>query len=224
MRCFHHRLLVAAPERMALSATLHATLEPMMQRWEADSPAALEDVSLDRVRALDRFLSDVEQRAFRIARIAVRHDEDALDIVQDAMLQLARRYGERPSEEWRPLFYRILQNRIRDCQRRRLYRSRFAGWLPGASPDETEQRDPMGSAPDRGPTPAERASMDEAMQALEKALADLPARQQQAFMLRNFEGLDVAQTASAMGCSEGSVKTHYSRAVHTLRAKLAEVW
>lgn len=195
----------------------------IMQRWDADS-AAGEEQSLDQVRQLDRFLASVEKRAFRIARIAVRHDEDALDIVQDAMLQLARRYGRRPDEEWRPLFYRILQNRIRDCQRRRAVRSRIMSWLPGAANAEDDGRDPLDCVPDpAATTPQDQLASDQSMRALESALAQLPGRQQEAFMLRNFEGFDVAETAAAMGCSEGSVKTHYSRAVHTLRERLGEL-
>jgi len=208
---------------MRLSVTLPVAPEPMMQRWDAE-PATVEEDTLDQVRALDRFLASVEKRAFRIARIALRHDEDALDIVQDAMLQLARRYGRRPSEEWRPLFYRILQNRIRDYQRRRAVRARIMSWLPATSASEDDLRDPIDCAPDEGADPPARLATDEAMHLLEGALAQLPGRQQEAFMLRNFEGLDVAQTAHAMGCSEGSVKTHYSRAVHTLRARLGDAW
>lgn len=186
--------------------------------------AAAEEQSLDQVRTLDRFLVSVEKRAFRIARIAVRHDDDALDIVQDAMLQLARRYAQRPSEEWRPLFYRILQNRVRDYQRRRKVRARLMSWLPGWKADEGESSDPYEGVPDARPMPQELLATDQAMARLERALAELPGRQQEAFMLRNFEGLDVAETASAMGCSEGSVKTHYSRAVHTLREQLGATW
>jgi RNA polymerase sigma-70 factor (ECF subfamily) len=166
---------------------------------------------------------DVEKRAYRIARIAVRHDDDALDIVQDAMLQLARRYGQRATEEWRPLFFRILQNRIRDCLRRRKTRMKFLAWLPGRV-DDGEATDPYEGVPDAAPLPSQIAVTDEAMRALEAALAELPARQKEAFMLRNFEGLDVAETARAMSCSEGSVKTHYSRAVHALRARLGDAW
>jgi RNA polymerase sigma-70 factor, ECF subfamily len=194
-----------------------------MQGWDSE-PAAIEEDALDQVRALDRFLTSIEKRAYRIARIALRHDEDALDSVQDAMLQLARRYGQRPSEEWRPLFYRILQNRIRDYQRRRSVRARFMSWLPAATLIDDDAQDPMESVADPSAAPPERIATAEAMERLEEALAELPGRQQEAFMLRNFEGLDVAQTASAMGCSEGSVKTHYSRAVHTLRERLGDVW
>ena len=185
-----------------------------------------EDAALDEVRELERFLAGVEQRAFRIARIALRNDDDALDVVQDAMLQLAQRYGQRPADEWRPLFYRILQNRVRDYQRRRQVRSRVFAWLPSFSDQEGagNEPDPMEQVSDQRPGIVEQLATGEAMTLLEGALGALPARQQEAFMLRNFEGLDVAQTASAMGCSEGSVKTHYSRAVHSLRARLGEAW
>jgi len=191
--------------------------------WEARPPLANERKTLDQALTLDRFLTSVEKRAFRIARIAVRHDDDALDIVQDAMLQLARRYAQRPGDEWRPLFYRILQNRIRDHQRRRKVRMAVMAWSPWRA-DGEEAADPMEAVPDAGPIPSQRAMTGEALAALEDALAALPARQQQAFMLRNFEEMDVAATAAAMGCSQGSVKTHYSRAVHSLRERLGDVW
>lgn len=168
-------------------------------------------------------MASVEQRAFGIARIALRDDEDALDSVQDAMLQLARRYSRRPAEEWRPLFYRILQNRIRDYQRRRQVRNRLFAWWPAFASDE-DARVEIDAAVDARPAVLDQLMTDQALAVLERNLAALPPRQQQAFMLRNLEGLDVAQTASAMGCSQGSVKTHYSRAVHTLRERLGEAW
>lgn len=190
---------------------------------EVEEVRSHEEPQVDQVRSLDKFLSSVEKRAFRIARIALKNDEDALDAVQEAMLALARRYGERPSDQWRPLFYRILQNRIRDCQRRRTVRERILAWLPGGR-DEQPESDAFDSVPDSRPEPPERLQADEAMRLLEEALVILPRRQQQAFMLRVFEGLDTAQTAIAMSCSEGSVKTHYSRAVHALRERLGKAW
>jgi RNA polymerase sigma-70 factor (ECF subfamily) len=129
------------------------------------------------------------------------------------MLQLARRYAARSSEEWRPLFYRILNNRVRDFQRRRIVRSRIIAWLPVRHDDEGDAPDPIETAPGNELEPGERVQVDEALKALERALGDLPQRQQQAFLLRSLEGLDVAATAAAMGCSQGSVKTHYFRAV-----------
>jgi RNA polymerase sigma-70 factor (ECF subfamily) len=175
-----------------------------------------------RCRALSQFLAGVEVRAFKIAQAALRHEDDALDAVQDAMLQLARAYSDRPAQEWKPLFYRILENRIRDMQRRRTVRNRVMSWLPFRPESEEDEPDPIAAAASDEPLPMRRLEIDEAMAALEKALAELPRRQQQAFMLRTLEGLDVAQTAKAMGCSEGSVKTHYFRALQTLRAQLGE--
>lgn len=188
---------------------------------------ATREGDLDEARALDRFLQDVEKRAFRIAEIAVRDPDDALDIVQDAMLQLVRAYGQRPSAEWKPLFYRILQNRIHDCQRRRRTRSRVIAWWTGGTRDDENDEgapDPIESAVGDDPGPRAHLENAEAMAALEAALRELPERQQQAFLLRNLEGLDVAATAAAMGCSEGSVKTHLFRAVQALRARLGEHW
>jgi RNA polymerase sigma-70 factor (ECF subfamily) len=202
------------------------SIEASMLRCGAfDRQRAQRESLLDASRELERFLASVEKRAFKIAQIAIRDVEDALDIVQDAMLQLARRYASRPAEEWKPLFYRILQNRIRDCQRRRQVRSRIFAWLPGRQNAEGEDLgDPMDLAPSHEPGPGEQTMMAGTLDALEAAVGKLPDRQRQAFLLRNFEGLDVAQTAAAMGCSEGSVKTHYFRAVHTLREALGEHW
>ena len=177
-----------------------------------------------RSRALNQFLASVELKAFKIAQAALRHEDDALDAVQDAMLQLARAYAGRPAQEWKPLFYRILENRIRDMQRRRTVRGRVIAWLPFRGEDEEDEADPITQAPSPEPQPVKRLELDEAMGALEQALAALPRRQQQAFMLRTLEGMDVAETAAAMGCSEGSVKTHYFRAVQSLRAHLGEFY
>jgi RNA polymerase sigma-70 factor (ECF subfamily) len=191
-----------------------------------DGPArAPRGVVLDQTRELDKFLADIERRAFRMAQVALRDPDDALDAVQDAMLKLARNYASKPSAEWRPLFYRILENGIRDLQRRRAVRKRLMVWLPGPKEDpDNEAQDPMENVAASGPDAPERLMQAEAIEKLESSLRELPARQREAFMLRNFEGLDVAGTAAAMGCSEGSVKTHYSRAVHALRARLGEVW
>lgn len=175
-------------------------------------------------RALEQFLADVEKRAFKIAQLGLRNDADALDAVQDAMLKLVQSYAARGEDEWRPLFYRILTNGIRDMQRRRTVRGRIMAWLPRRGAEDDEEFDPIAQAPSPEACPARRLELDEAIAVLEVAVAELPSRQRQAFLLRNFEGLDVAQTASAMGCSEGSVKTHYFRALQSLRARLGEVF
>lgn len=175
-------------------------------------------------RALNAFLAEVERKAYRMASIALRHDEDALDAVQDAMLRLSQRYGDRPPSEWRPLFYRILENRVRDAQRRRAVRGRVMAWLPWNADQGDTAADPLEHAPDLKPGPAAHAEGDEIMTALQAALQKLPARQRECFLLRSLEGMDVAETAAAMGCSDGSVKTHYSRAVQSLREQLGEFW
>ena len=179
--------------------------------------------TLQREARLNRFFADVEKRALRIAEISIRDRDEALDLVQDAMIKLARNYAGHPPDEWMPLFYRILQNRIRDWQRRQMVRNRVMVFF-GRSTDEDDY-DPIAAAPDpAGRAPDEELQSREAMRSLEDAVAVLPGRQREAFMLRTFEGLDVAGTAAAMGCSEGSVKTHYSRAIHSLRATLGEHW
>jgi RNA polymerase sigma-70 factor (ECF subfamily) len=178
--------------------------------------------ALQREQQLNRFLADVERRALRIAEIAVRDRDDALDLVQEAMIKLARKYSDRPGEEWPPLFYRILQNGIRDWHRRQAVRRRVMVWF-GRGSQDGDDYDVVAAAPDpAGRTPDRELESTEAMASLEAAVRALPARQQEAFMLRTFEGLDVAGTAAAMGCSEGSVKTHYSRAIHSLRATLEQ--
>ncbi len=178
--------------------------------------------ALQKDAQLNRFFVDVERRALRIAEIGVRNRDDALDLVQDAMIKLARKYADRESEEWTPLFYRILQNGVRDWHRRQAVRNKVMVWF-GQRKDEENDYDVVASAPDlAGRSPDEELENDQAMTQLDSAVHQLPARQQEAFLLRTFENMNVAQTAVAMGCSEGSVKTHYSRAVHTLRDQLGE--
>ena len=200
------------------------TLNTAWMVWDSLVPAAKGAV-LEYTRELEKFLAEIERRAFRMAQVALRDPDDSLDVVQDAMIKLTRNYASRPSAEWRPLFYRILENGIRDLQRRRTVRKRVMAWLPGPKEDpDNEVQDPLENVADAGPAIPEKLMQAEAMQRLEQLLRALPARQREAFMLRNFEGMNVAETARAMACSEGSVKTHYSRAVHALRERLGEVW
>ena len=180
--------------------------------------------TLQKERQLGEFLAEVERRALRIAEIGVRDRDEALDLVQDAMIKLVRNYSGRSVDEWTPLFYRILQNGVRDWHRRQAVRNRVMVWFQKAKPEDNDY-DVIAAAPDPiGRSPDEELQNSEAMQDMELAVHELPTRQREAFMLRTFEGLNVAGTATAMGCSEGSVKTHYSRAVHTLRDKLGEHW
>lgn len=179
-------------------------------------------VTLDQTRALDRFLAAIERRAFRVAHIATGDVDEAMDLVQDSMLKLVQRYGMRKEAEWGPLFHTILQSRIRDWYRRRKVRNRWRQWF-GPGQDEDGLEDPIQTVADQNQLPSdERMALKQATAALEQALRALPLRQQQAFLLRAWEELDVSQTARAMGCSEGSVKTHYFRAVQTLRKVLGD--
>jgi RNA polymerase sigma-70 factor (ECF subfamily) len=180
---------------------------------------ATETHALD-TQALDRFLAGVERRALRIAEFGTGNREDALDVVQDTMLRLVQRYADRPEQEWAPLFHRILQSRITDFHRREAVRRRWRVWFRG---DEQAFGDPLENQPAPASAgPDRRSDADHMAATLEQALAGLPLRQQQAFLLRMWEGLNVAETAQAMGCSEGSVKTHLSRAMRALREQLED--
>lgn len=181
--------------------------------------------TLDCGQSIEEFLAAIERRALRMAEIATGNREDALDLVQDAMLGLVKSYGNRTCDDWPPLFYRILQSRIRDWYRRNRVRNRFRVWLGGLRGDEDDaQADAIQNLPDAQPGVEQQIIGQDAMLQLQDALQTLPLRQQQAFLLRAWEGLDVSATAFAMECSEGSVKTHYSRAVHRLREQLEDHW
>jgi RNA polymerase sigma factor (sigma-70 family) len=170
--------------------------------------------------SMDAFLAQVERRAFRMAELNLGHREDALDAVQDAMLRLVKHYSDKPAQEWTPLFWGILRRRIVDLQRRRKVRSIMVGWLGGR--DEDGEDLPMWEPADTSPGPLERLHDAQSYADMAAAVKLLPRRQREAFMLRVLEGLDVAETAQAMGCSEGSVKTHLSRALQRLRDQLEE--
>ncbi len=173
---------------------------------------------------LSDFLRDVERRAFKQTVYAVRDDHAALDIVQDAMLKLAEKYADKPVTEYPMLFQRILQNTMRDYWRRQKVRNLWTTLLSsfGAGQDGEEDHDPLDTidVEDEGTNPAIQLERSQTMQIIERALEKLPARQREAFVLRYWEDMDVAETAAMMGCSQGSVKTHCSRAVHSLAATL----
>lgn len=157
-----------------------------------------------------------------MALVATGNREEALDIVQDAMLKLSQRYGNGNAEQWPPLFHRILQSRIRDWYRRQQVRKKWLSWFSGQE-DGSDNTDPLlNTAAATGTEPQQATARQRAMNELEQAIHQLPLRQQQVLMLRLWQGLDVKDTAQAMGCSTGSVKTHYSRAVHVLREKLED--
>jgi RNA polymerase sigma-70 factor (ECF subfamily) len=168
------------------------------------------------------FLASVERRAFKQAMFSVQEEQAALDIVQDAMLRLAEKYADKPAAELPLLFQRIVQNAIRDHFRRSKVRSTWTTLLSNLGiRDDGEEADPLetmeleddSSIPT---SPADQLEQSQVMEAIEKAVQSLPDRQREAFMLRYWEELDVSETAKVMGCSEGSVKTHCSRATHSL--------
>jgi RNA polymerase sigma-70 factor (ECF subfamily) len=198
-----------------LPYVLHLNAQPL--KTGADPIEAAE-----RRRLLDGFLRSVERRALRMAEFQTGHREDALELVQDSMLGFVHHYAAKPAAEWTPLFYRVLDSRLLDFHRRRKVRSRWLGWWPAhpahADDDATEAVAEV--ADDAEPGPLHRLADGEMSAALDAALRALPLRQRQCFLLRIWEGLDVAATATAMQCGEGSVKTHLSRALAALRQRL----
>jgi RNA polymerase sigma-70 factor (ECF subfamily) len=174
-------------------------------------------------RELSDFLEAVERRAFKQTAYAVRDDHAALDIVQDAMMKLAEKYGDKPVTELPMLFQRILQNTMRDFWRRQKVRNLWTTLLSSfGSSDDGEDRDPLETidVEDDSDEPSAQLERSQTILLIERALEKLPTRQREAFVLRYWEEMDVAETAKIMGCSDGSVKTHCSRAVHALAAEL----
>ena len=191
-------------------------------RCVAKTPEHKKGIQLATYKELANFLAEVERRAFKQAVFSIRDEHLALDIVQEAMLKLSEKYAARPATEFPMLFQRILQNAIRDFFRRQKVRSAWVtplGSLFGAEGDE--DFDPLESMKVEKDSkvatrPAEQLEQKQVLDIIEKAIETLPLRQRQAFMLRYWEELDVAEAAKVMGCSQGSVKTHCSRATHAL--------
>ncbi len=201
---------------------LSAFPDPLSPRLSARQQQERSRPHLSTRQELSDFLASVEKRAFKQAVYAVRDDEAALDIVQDSMMKLSESYSERPATEFPMLFQRILQNNVRDWFRRQKVRSTWTSLFSsfGSKDDEDDfdileniEAEHTGSVP---VSPADQLEQSQVLAAIEEAIQKLPGRQREAFMLRYWEELDVAETAAAMGCSEGSVKTHCSRAVDSL--------
>ena len=172
---------------------------------------------------LSDFLKNVEKRAFKQAIYAVRDEDAALDIVQDAMIKLAEKYGDKPSAELPLLFTRILQNRIHDWFRRQKVRNAWVTLFSnmGKKSDESDDYDPLEQLQAADDSQihqdgAQKLEQSQLLRSLEAEIAKLPARQREAFLMRYWDELSIAETAQIMGCSEGSVKTHCSRATQTL--------
>ena len=174
---------------------------------------------------LSAFLAGVERRAFKQALFAVRDEDSALDIVQEAMCKLAEHYGDRPAAELPLLFTRILQNATTDHFRRQKVRNTWISLFSSFTAPDDEDGDPLATIEALAGTGQVESSADQVERAqivgiIEEEIARLPARQREAFLLRYWEDFDVAETAAAMGCTEGSVKTHCSRATHALARAL----
>lgn len=190
------------------------------------SDLALELNELDAPRSLDEFLASVEQRAYRMALMALSDHDEALDVVQDTMIRLVRKYVQRPPLEWRTLFFTILHNRITDSHRKNTLRQRLFGWWHDTVEDDEDEEHSTLNQISTHPSlqPLAQLQSQHTMTRLEQAVAALPLRQQQAFLLRMVEGLDTEATAQAMSCSTGSVKTHLSRALSALKEALQDYY
>ncbi|MBN3788659.1 RNA polymerase sigma factor [Burkholderia sp. Bp8963] len=176
-------------------------------------------------KELADFLAGVERRAFKQAAYAVRDDDASLDIVQDAMIKLAEKYGDRPPAELPLLFQRILQNAIHDWFRRQKVRNTWVTLFSSLNNTDDDDFDPLETLESADQTPGVESSehqleREQVLALIDEEIQKLPARQREAFLMRYWEDMDVAETAAAMGCSEGSVKTHCSRATHTLAQAL----
>ncbi len=169
---------------------------------------------------LAEFLKQTERRAFKQVAYAVRDDHTALDIVQDSMMKLAEKYATRPVTEFPMLFQRILQNTTRDFWRRQKVRNLWTTLFSSFGSGEDDNYDVLetleSANENKSDEPDNVLEKKQTIALIEQALTKLPMRQREAFILRYWEEMDVAETAAAMGCSEGSVKTHCSRAVHSL--------
>jgi len=169
---------------------------------------------------LNQFLADVERRAFRQVMFAMRDEQMALDVVQEAMLKLVENYASKPANELPMLFQRILQNAMRDVWRKQKVRAVWTSLLSSLSvkDDNDEESDPLETLPvdDVYERPDNALANKQTMQIIQQGIAQLPMRQREAFILRYYQDMDVAETAFAMRCSQGSVKTHTSRAIKAL--------
>ena len=175
---------------------------------------------------IEEFLKFIERRAFHMARISTNNVDDAHDIVQDTMYKLVEKYADKAPADWKPLFYTILRSKTTDYYRRNAIRNKVFPWRKPNSNESDDYLEPLINLSTSAGTddPDSMLVRSERLQQLTSAIKQLPLRQQQAFMFRAWEGLSTLQTATAMGCTEGSVKTHYSRAMKRLRALLGDYY
>jgi len=197
---------------------LTVAITKMIFEQGSSNDIAADEAAIRLPATLDEFLAGVERRAFRMAELALGHREDAMDVVQETMIKLLQ-YRDKPAAEWSPLFWSILRRQLTDKHRRNAVKKRVLQFF-GKSDDQDE--DPIEALPDHNEDPLRRLTDDSSWQALGKAVRALPSRQRECFLLRELQGLSVLETAAAMGCSDGSVKTHLSRAMSALRIHLED--
>ena len=188
----------------------------------SDNNKQQKDSAALEIESMEDFLKSVERRALQMSKIATGDPELAMDLVQDTMLKLVEKYSSKPPHEWRPLFYRILNNKITDFYRRNAVKARLFASHLSINDDDRDTSETIVAMAQPVHNPDYKAQSDQRIERLIKSLSRLPARQQQAFMLRCWEGMNTMQTAQVMNCSQSSVKTHYSRALHALRDRLEE--
>ncbi|WP_076877470.1 RNA polymerase sigma factor [Alkanindiges hydrocarboniclasticus] len=182
----------------------------------ADSTESIE-------QRLSLFIKQVSGRALIMMEAATGHHDVARDLVQESFIALHQHYAKRPTSEWTPLFYTILNNRLMDWRRQETRKQKRFAWLrPSIVEDDQELDSSLLIEDEQNINPAEFLNQEFTLQEIQKAISRLPLRQQQAFMLRAWENMDTKTTASIMDCSEGSVKTHYHRAIQTLRLHLSQ--
>ena len=193
--------------------------KPLVEDCQSDTTV----VTLE-YNSIDQFLKYIERRAFHMARLSTRSLDDAHDIVQESMYKLVEKYADKDHRAWKPLFYRILNSKITDYYRRNTVKDRLFPWKKS---DIEDAQDYCNTAVEQGiarssEEPNAMMIRKQNTAKLASQIQGLAGRQKQAFILRTWEGLSTRETAKAMGCSEGSVKTHYSRAMNRLRSALKE--
>ncbi len=170
------------------------------------------------MQPIEYFLKEIEQRAFRIAMLATRSEADALDLVQEAMIKLVNKYSDRKEAEWKPLFLKILENGILDWHRKEKVRRALFFWKNDDNSGDAETE-----GIDENTDPLAQLDSQQQGESMLKEIESLPLKQQQCFLLRAWEGMSVKETAEIMGVNEGSVKTHYFRAMEKLRSMRSEI-
>jgi len=219
---------MARPVKLGAPSSGCSTLGVYMYESQIGNPLILDapspgDSSSDKTvyANMDAFLASVEKRAYVIARATCHDPQIALDIVQDSMFNMVKSYATKPADQWTPLFFRILNNRIADQHRKRGL-GRLTQWFGERRDDEDAGPEPVDQLASDEFCPETLADSLELSESMSEALDHLTFKQQQTLILRLWQGLSVKETASAMGISEGSVKTHLSRAVHEMREHLQE--